>query len=78
MSTHVVGFQSLFRFFASFCIGQISHQQHKVRAFVQWSGCTYIKTSCTGLEINWSRELRVPLNSSVALSNFRRTQRCTV
>ena len=23
------GFQSFFRFFASFCIGQISHQQHK-------------------------------------------------
>ena len=29
MSTHVPGFQSFFRFFASFCIGQISHQQHK-------------------------------------------------
>ena len=27
MSTHVPGFQSLFLFFASFCIGQISHQQ---------------------------------------------------
>ena len=30
MSTHVPGFQSFFRFFASFCIGKISHQQHKV------------------------------------------------
>ena len=30
MSTHVQGFQSLFySFFASFCIDQISHQQHK-------------------------------------------------
>ena len=29
MSTHVPGFLSLFRFFASFCIGQISHQQPK-------------------------------------------------
>ena len=29
MSTHVPGFQSLFRIFASFCIGQISRQQHK-------------------------------------------------
>ena len=29
MSTHVPRFQSFFRFFASFCIGQISHQQHK-------------------------------------------------
>ena len=29
VSTHVQGFQSFFRFFASFCIGQISHQQHK-------------------------------------------------
>ena len=26
MSTHVPGFQSFFRFFASFCIGQICHQ----------------------------------------------------
>ena len=29
MSTHSPGFQSFFRFFASFCIGKISHQQHK-------------------------------------------------
>ena len=29
MSTHLPGFQSFFRVFASFCIGQISHQQHK-------------------------------------------------
>ena len=29
INTHVPGFQSFFRFFASFCIGQISHQQHK-------------------------------------------------
>ena len=29
MSTHMPGFQSFFRFFASFGIGQISHQQHK-------------------------------------------------
>ena len=29
MSTHVPGFQSYFRGFASFCIRQISHQQHK-------------------------------------------------
>ena len=28
MRTHVPGFQSFFSFFASFCIGQISHQQH--------------------------------------------------
>ena len=28
MSTHVPGFQSLFGFFASFCIGHISQQQH--------------------------------------------------
>ena len=32
MSTHVPGFQSSFRFFASFCIGQISHQQHNSKA----------------------------------------------
>ena len=30
MSTHVPGVQSFFFFLASFCIGQISHQQHKV------------------------------------------------
>ena len=29
MSTHVPGFHSFFKFFASFCIGWISHQQHK-------------------------------------------------
>ena len=29
MSTHVPGVQPFFKFFASFCIGQISHQQHK-------------------------------------------------
>ena len=29
MSTHVPGFHSFFRFFASFCFGQISHQQLK-------------------------------------------------
>ena len=29
MSTHVLGFQSFFSFFASFCIGQIIHQRHK-------------------------------------------------
>ena len=29
MSTHVPGFQPLFSFFESFCIGKISHQQHK-------------------------------------------------
>ena len=29
MSTHMPGFQSFLRFFASFCTGQISHQQYK-------------------------------------------------
>ena len=29
MSTHMPGFQASFSLFASFCIGQISHQQHK-------------------------------------------------
>ena len=29
MSTHVPGFEQFFRFFVSFCIGQISHQQQK-------------------------------------------------
>ena len=34
MSTYVPGFQSFLRFFASFCIGQISHHQH--RGYVLW------------------------------------------
>ena len=29
MSTHLSGFQSCFRFFASICICKISHKQHK-------------------------------------------------
>ena len=29
MSTRVPGFQSSLSFFASFCIGQISHKQHE-------------------------------------------------
>ena len=29
MSTHMPGLQLFFRFFASLCIGQISHQQYK-------------------------------------------------
>ena len=29
MSTNLSGFRSFFRIFASFCIGQSSHQQHK-------------------------------------------------
>ena len=29
MNTHLQGFQSFFMYFASFCIGQISHQKHK-------------------------------------------------
>ena len=29
MSTHVPGFQSFSYSFSEFCIGQISHQQHK-------------------------------------------------
>ena len=32
MSTHLPGFQWFLRFFASFGIDQISHQQHKVKA----------------------------------------------
>ena len=30
MSTYMPGFRSFFRFFASFCVDKISHQQHKV------------------------------------------------
>ena len=35
MSTHVPGFRSFFRFFALFCIGQISHQQKLLSSKVQ-------------------------------------------
>ena len=38
-STHVPGFQYFLRFFASFCIGQISHQQHK-GGIKRWLGQT--------------------------------------
>ena len=31
MSTHMPGFQSFCMSFASFCVGQISHRQHKVK-----------------------------------------------
>ena len=35
MSTHVPGFQSYFSvFFASFCIGKVSHQQHKGKGWI--------------------------------------------
>ena len=43
MSTHLPGFQSFFRFFASFCIGQISHQQHKGYST---SSCIYALLMC--------------------------------
>ena len=35
MSTHVPGFQSFFQVFASFGIGQISHQQHKGKGLIR-------------------------------------------
>ena len=46
MSTHVPGFQSFFRFFASFCIGQIKQQQH-----IKFSNCV------VALGFNWSSGL---------------------
>ena len=33
MSTHMPGFQSFFSFFASFCIGKISHQRVKLMLY---------------------------------------------
>ena len=41
MSTHLPGFQSFFRVFASFCIGQSSQEQHKglVKAQVLTQSC---------------------------------------
>ena len=35
MSTHVPGFQSFFKFFASFCIGKISHSSMRVKHNIQ-------------------------------------------
>ena len=35
MSTHMLGFPSSFRFFASSCISQISNQHHKGLAVVK-------------------------------------------
>ena len=34
MSTHMPGIESFFSVFASFCIGQISHQQQKVKLYM--------------------------------------------
>ena len=39
MSTHLPGFQWFFTFFASICIGQVSHQQHRglrINAHIGW------------------------------------------
>ena len=36
MSTHVSGFQPFSGFFASFCIGQISHMQGSLVLLFQW------------------------------------------
>ena len=38
MSTHLPGFQSFFRYFASFGIDKMSYQQHKVKTSNAYSG----------------------------------------
>ena len=45
MITNVPSFQSFFRFFASFCIGQISHQQHKGFNYPYSPTRRHVKTS---------------------------------
>ena len=49
MSTHVPRFQSFFNFFASYCIGQISHQQHK------GSCIKYLAIKCIDCQISLMR-----------------------
>ena len=51
MSTHLPGFQSFFRFFASFCIGLISHQVSSFGWYVYlWMVFrNYLHESCWGL-----------------------------
>ena len=53
MSTHLPGFQKSFRFFASFCIGQISHQQHKCL----WVEGLWIKKITCHNIIHYNRKL---------------------
>ena len=43
MSTHVPVFQSFLRFFTSFCIGQISHQQHILVLRIWWIWMILVK-----------------------------------
>ena len=42
MSTYLPGFLLIFRFFASLCNGQISHQQHGLRITLLWVLSPYI------------------------------------
>ena len=58
MSTHVPGFQSFLRFFASFCIGQISHQQPGSAV-----GCTHV-----GAGPQWSPGIEFCLTPGALLS----------
>ena len=60
MSTHMPGVQSFFIFFASFCIGKISHKQHKGKR------CLYL-----ALEHRKSYQRRKGyLNSSISKFQF--------
>ena len=60
MSTHMPGVQSFFIFFASFCIGKISHEQHKGKTFL-----------CLALEHRKSYQRRKRyLNSSISKFQF--------
>ena len=65
MSTHVPGFQSFFRFFASFCIGQISHHQHKGGAIMGYCWLESEGLTCTaGRDLpvaGWPGPLPLPM-----------------
>ena len=66
MSTHVPVLQSFFRIFASFCIGQISHHNHKVKWHLifqhHWLMTVYI---CRDADVT-DLDTIVPLESTAA------------
>ena len=64
MSTHMPGYQSFFSVFLSFCIGKISHHQHKGSAFfpAQLINCeliSHILIPCVVCVLLGSRKSRV-------------------
>ena len=79
MSTHLPGFRWFFRFFALFCFGRISHQQHKGYAKLRYSCCklpSYLKTTVpNGNEGTKSGLVGVCNKEALILTGMSRLQR---